>query len=106
MSPAPSLSSRSEMFMDGWYMVYILKSKKNNKIYIGCTSNIEKRMKEHQTGLSYYTKRMLPVELIYYEAFRSKKGAFEREKKLKYHGSALRNLKLRIQPAILSGGAG
>ncbi|MBO1224045.1 MAG: GIY-YIG nuclease family protein [Candidatus Scalindua sediminis] len=106
MNPAPSLSSRSEMFMDGWYMVYILKSKKNNKIYIGCTSNIEKRMKEHQTGLCYYTSRMLPVELIYYEAFKSKKDAFEREKRLKYYGSALRNLKLRIQDAILSGGAG
>ncbi len=106
MNHAPPLSSYSKMVLDGWYMVYILKCKNSDTIYIVCTSNIEKRIEEHQAGLCYYTRRMLPVELIYYEAFKSKKDAFEREKRLKYHGSALRNLKLRIQDAILSGGEG
>jgi len=105
MNPAPPLSSYSKRMLDGWYMVYILRSKKGD-IYIGCTSDIEKRVKEHQEGRCYYTKRMLPIELIYCEAFKSQKDAFEREKKLKHHGSALRNLKLRIQDSILAGGAG
>jgi len=43
---------------------------------------------------------MLPIELIYFEAFMYRKAAFEREKRLKHYGSALRHLKLRI------GGAG
>ena len=37
---------------------------------------------------------------------RSKKDAFEREKRLKYHGSALKNLKLRLQITLKQRGAG
>ncbi len=90
MNPAPPLR----------HCVYILRGKKNGKFYIGCTSNIEKRMKEHNEGKNYYTRRMLPVEIIYAEVYKSKKDAYEREKKLKHHGSALRNLKLRIKDTI------
>lgn len=43
---------------------------------------------------------MLPVELIYFEAYRSKKDAFERERNLKYYGSGLRNLKLRLRESL------
>lgn len=89
-----------------WYYVYMLRSKKSGKIYIGCTSDIEKRLEEHHKGINLYTKRMLPVDLIYFEAFKSKGDAFEREDKLKYHGSALRNLKSRIKDTIFAGGAG
>jgi putative endonuclease len=96
MNPAP-LSS---------YYVYVLKSKRSKKLYIGCTSNIEKRLKKHNEGAGYYTRRLLPLELIYAEIYKSKKDAFEREKKLKYHGSALRNLKLRIENTLQERGAG
>ena len=91
MNPAPHL----------WYYAYLLKSKKDGKIYIGCTSDLQKRLKEHKEGQNYSTRKMLPVELIYVEAYKSKKEAFEREKKLKYHGSALRSLKLRIKDTLL-----
>lgn len=50
--------------------------------------------------------QMLPVELIYFEAYKSKKDAFEREKRLKYYGSTLRNLKLRLQNTFKQRGAG
>jgi predicted GIY-YIG superfamily endonuclease len=39
---------------------------------------------------------MLPVELLYFEAYRSKDVAFEREKNLKKYGSGLAKLKTRI----------
>ena len=42
------------------------------------------------------------MELIYL----SRQNAFEREKKLKHHGSALRNLKLRLKEIFSKGGAG
>jgi predicted GIY-YIG superfamily endonuclease len=51
---------------------------------------------EHSEGKVYSTKRMLPVKLIYYEAYRSKDYAYKREKSLKAHGSALGKLKSRL----------
>lgn len=51
---------------------------------------------KHQQGKVFSTKKMLPVELIYFEAYRSKDVAFEREKKLKKYGSSLAKLKSRI----------
>lgn len=96
MNPAPR----------SWYYVYLLKSKKDGKIYIGCTSDLQRRLKEHEEGQNYSTRKMLPIELIYVEAYKSKKDAFEREKKLKHYGSGLRNLKLRIKDTLCERGAG
>ena len=48
----------------------------------------------------------MPLELIYFEAYKSKKEAFDREKRLKQYGSALRNLKLRIKDTLRKRGAG
>ena len=79
-----------------WYYVYLLMSSKTSWIYIGCTNDLEKRLKEHNTGKVYSTKRMLPIELIYYEAYKSKDYAFQREKGLKAFGSGLTKLKSRI----------
>ena len=79
-----------------WYYVYLLRSSKSQWIYIGCTNDLENRLKEHNEGKVYSTKRMLPVELIYYEAFKSKDLAYKREKNLKYYGSGLTGLKLRL----------
>lgn len=96
MSPAPP----------DWFYVYLLKGKSNGSIYIGCTSNLHKRLGEHKKGKIYSTKKILPVELIYFEAYNSKKAAFEREKRLKHYGSALRHLKLRIIPSLKKMGKG
>ena len=66
----------------------------------------KKNVKEHQNGKVYSTKHLLPVELIYVEAYKSKKDAFEREKRLKHHGSALGHLKLRLKNTFMKGRAG
>ena len=68
-----------------WYCIYMLRSKENGSIYVRCTSDLYKRLEEHKKGLNHSTKRMLPVELIYIEAYRSKIDAFMREKRLKQH---------------------
>ena len=96
MSPAPQK----------WTYVYLLQSKKDNSLYIGCTSSLRERLQEHKKGKNYYTKRMLPIELIYFEGYKSKQDAFEREKRLKHYGSGLRNLKMRLQNTAKKGGAG
>ncbi len=87
-----------------WYYVYLLGSKKTKWIYIGYTNNLEKRLREHYDGKVFSTKRMLPLELVYFEAYKSKSCAYKREKSLKQYESSLAKLKLRI--GIREGRAG
>ncbi len=65
------------------YFVYILKSKKDNNLYIGYTSNLKKRFLEHQSGKVKSTNPRRPFELIFYEAYKSSKDAKRREKYFK-----------------------
>jgi hypothetical protein len=46
------------------------------------------------------------MEPIYVEADKSRKDFFQREMRIKYHGGALRYIKLRLQDTFLTGGAG
>ncbi len=84
------------------YYVYILKSlkKDNGFLYIGFTSNLKKRFAEHTAGLTSTTRRMLPVQLVYYEAYKSRTDAMQREKMLKQYGAALGHLRKRISKSI------
>ncbi|HUV46842.1 MAG TPA: GIY-YIG nuclease family protein [Candidatus Bathyarchaeia archaeon] len=47
--------------------VYLLKSLKDNKKYIGSTTNLLKRIKNHQNGLVKSTKYRRPLALIGYQ---------------------------------------
>ncbi|MDD4352046.1 MAG: GIY-YIG nuclease family protein [Candidatus Gracilibacteria bacterium] len=67
----------------GFYYVYVLQSKKDNKFYIGFTTNLDRRIKEHDEGKNISTAKRLPVELIFYEAYLSKGDALRREKYFK-----------------------
>ena len=62
---------------------YVLQSLKNKMLYIGYTTNLEKRFKEHNDGLNQLTKPYRPWKLIYYEACLNKKDAKRREEYLK-----------------------
>ena len=64
--------------------VYALYSTKFDKIYIGQTDNLERRLFEHNNGLlSTYTKRYKPWQIIYTEEYQTRSEAFKREKQLK-----------------------
>ena len=78
------------------YYVYLLRSKKDNKLYIGLTHNLIKRFTEHNQGLNKSTKYRRPLFLIYYEAYSSLKDAQIREKKLKKFKNSYAELKKRI----------
>ncbi|MBI2630629.1 GIY-YIG nuclease family protein [Candidatus Nomurabacteria bacterium] len=77
------------------FYTYILKSKKDNELYIGFSSNLKERLKEHNKGLVEITKSRRPFELVYYEACCDKKKAVGREKALKtgFGRNYLRNRK-------------
>ncbi|HET8564123.1 MAG TPA: GIY-YIG nuclease family protein, partial [Candidatus Binatia bacterium] len=48
--------------------VYILASKRNGTLYIGVTSNLQKRGWEHKQGLvEGFTKKYKAHRLVYYE---------------------------------------
>jgi len=59
--------------------VYILLSQKDNRLYIGYTTNLKRRIKEHQQGKNISTAKRLPIKLLYYEAHCSKEDATRRE---------------------------
>ncbi len=65
------------------YIVYALYSKAHNKIYIGQTSDLERRLLEHNDGLSDYTSRFIPWEVVYKENYNTRSEALKREKQLK-----------------------
>ena len=68
------------------YKVYILESLKDKTRYIGVTSDLVNRLKEHNNGESTYSKTKLPYKLIWFSAFPDKTKALAFEKYLK-HGS-------------------
>ncbi len=82
------------------YIVYILKSTKNPvKSYIGITQNLEQRLQEHNSGLSYYTKRYVPWDVETYIVFKNKDLAERFECYLK-EGSGQAFLIKRLLPKI------
>lgn len=66
-----------------FHYLYILQSGKDNQFYTGVTSDLRKRLKEHNAGKNKSTKYRCPLKLIYYEAYLLKKDAEAREKYLK-----------------------
>jgi putative endonuclease len=65
------------------FYVYILQSKKNGKLYIGKTSDLKRRVKEHNAGQNLSTKSYTPWDLIFYEAYTEHEDVNRREKYLK-----------------------
>lgn len=69
----------------GWivfmFHVYVLKSEKNGRRYIGLTEKSpDERLREHNSGASAYTRRNLPFILIYTESYKDSALARKRER--------------------------
>jgi len=64
--------------------VYILASERNGTLYIGVTSNLQKRAWEHKNDLvEGFTKRYGVHRLVYYELHEEMVSAIRREKQMK-----------------------
>ncbi len=55
-----------------FFYIYVLRSLKDKKIYIGKTQDLRRRLKEHNAGKVKSTKNRRPFELVYYEAYTNK----------------------------------
>jgi len=65
------------------HYTYVLLSLKDDKYYIGYSSNLKQRIKDHNSGYAIATKGRRPFKLLYYEAHLSRKDAMRREKYFK-----------------------
>ena len=84
------------------FYVYILKSNKDNSLYVGFTDDLRVRLVKHNQGLVKSTKNLRPLILVYYEAYRSKKDALIREKRLKHFAKGFTSLKGRIKNSLIN----
>jgi putative endonuclease len=63
------------------YYVYVLYSKKSDRLYTGYTIDLKQRVAEHNSGEGgAYTSKNRPFILVYYEAFLRKEDATKEEK--------------------------
>ncbi len=84
------------------HYVYILKSVKNDAIYVGCTNNPVRRLSEHNASANRSTKRYIPWKIVYLEGYANKDDAEDREKKIKQFGKVYSQLKRRIRRSLIS----
>ena len=66
-----------------YFYTYVLLSLLDNEHYVGSTTDLRKRLKEHKTGLVRSTKSRQPMKLIYYEACINEEDARQRERYFK-----------------------
>jgi putative endonuclease len=69
--------------MGKYHYVYVLRSQKDGKFYVGYTKDVQKRLEEHNSGKVASTKERRPMELIYWEGCVNQQDATRREKYLK-----------------------
>ena len=62
---------------------YVIQSLKDRHLYTGFTTDLKKRLTEHNQGLNLSTKRYKPWKIVYYEACINKDDATRREEYLK-----------------------
>ncbi len=62
------------------FYVYVLQSVVDDGFYVGITSDVQRRLREHNAGLQRSTKARRPFVLVYSESRATRSEAREREK--------------------------
>lgn len=70
------------------FCVYILRSRKTTRYYVGSTHNVMERVSEHNCGKTLSTQNGVPWDLVHVESFESRSEAVRRERKIKARGMA------------------
>jgi putative endonuclease len=65
------------------YFTYVLKSKTHNYFYKGHCKDLQKRLDQHNAGMTVSLRPYLPFEIIYFEQFETEIEAVKREKYFK-----------------------
>ncbi len=76
--------------------IYLLRSVQFKKIYIRLTDDVPTRLLQHNRGETISTRRFRLWKCVYYEVYISLRDAQIRERRLKYYGKALGQLKRRL----------
>jgi len=65
--------------------VYLMTNRPNGTLYVGVTTNIQRRVLEHKAGaIDGFTKTYGLMRLVYFEAHATVTGAIQREKNIKH----------------------
>ena len=85
------------------YIVYVLEHSETHELYVGYTTHLKRRIREHNArGKKFTTRKSGQWILVYAEAYRGQSDAREREGKLKIHGSSMVSLLKRLKQSRLS----
>lgn len=76
------------------FKIYILKSERTNKHYIGQTDNLNGRLKKHNSGKVKSTKFGIPWTVIHFEECPTRDEAMKREKEIKNFKGGIKFKKL------------
>ena len=69
--------------MSEYYYTYVLQSERDNNFYVGFSKNLNKRIKDHNSGNVRSTRHRTPLKLVYWEGCLNQTDATKREKYLK-----------------------
>jgi putative endonuclease len=64
------------------YFIYVLRNPQG-RLYVGFTTNLEKRVRQHHEGEGGWTHSRGPWELVHFESFTTRAEALRRERNLK-----------------------
>ena len=76
--------------------VYLVRSRQDETSYVGWTTEPLRRLVEHNSGLSTYSRRKSPWQLMGFEPCHSAEEAKARERALKHNPRMLRLFKKRL----------
>ncbi|WP_438967317.1 GIY-YIG nuclease family protein, partial [Flavobacterium sp.] len=69
--------------MEEVYYAYVIKSKEHEYFYKGHCKDLNKRLKQHNSGMTNSIRPFIPFEIVYYEEFITLSAAIDREKYFK-----------------------
>ena len=79
------------------YYAYVIKGIDNDFYYKGHCEDIQKRLTQHNTGMTESTKGYRPFKIVYSENFETRDEAIKREKYFK-SAAGRRYLKSKLVP--------
>jgi putative endonuclease len=82
-TPVTSTNPASAGFFMSTFWVYIIYSCSLDKYYVGYTTDLEKRLAEHNNGISTFTSKASDWELKLSEPYPSREQAIQKEKQIK-----------------------
>ena len=77
------------------FYAYVVRSISTGYLYKGHCQDLEKRLNQHNTGMTKSNRKYAPYEIVYFEVFKTRREAVAREKYFK-SAAGRRYLKLKI----------